>query len=87
MREKKIVNLLTDTLEVMSKNGKTPADVEFIRFRTREFGSCFCEWDEFEAKASSTVYTKDYGGPYINNSLMVVGSNWWMERREYDGLE
>lgn len=87
MREKRVINLLEETIENMSRNGKTPDDVEFVRFNTRAFGSCFCEWDEFEAKASSVNYTKDYSGPHINSSLEIVGNGWWMERGEYDGLE
>ena len=86
MREHKKVNLLEDTLDVLGKNGKTALDVEFIRFNTED-GARHCEWEEFEAKASTTEYIKDYSGPHINSALMIVGRDWWMERAEYDGLE
>lgn len=46
----------------------------------------WCTWDEFAARANF-VYDAGFGGPEINESLRIIGDNWWLERHEYDGSE
>lgn len=46
----------------------------------------WCTWAEFE-KISNFYYDSGYGYPEVDMSLKVLGPDWWLERREYDGAE
>lgn len=75
------MNLLKETLELLSENKKAPTDV--IRVQWEKF---FCTWEQFEA-AANFEYDNGFGGAEVAVSLKVVGEDWWLERGEYDGSE
>lgn len=75
--------LLTETLESLKRAGKAPADVLWVGSRD---GKLAMPWDDF-ASIARVRYDSGYGGQEIAKDLVVVGNDWWMERREYDGSE
>ena len=77
-----LMNLLLETQKALEENGKTSDDVEFVTD-----GVCSCPWEVFAAQASTIDYDNGYGGAEINQSLQIVGKDWWLERHEYDGSE
>ena len=77
-----LTNLLTETLEVLTRNGKTPADVLWCGSTDLHFS-----WDDFSAVANTTNYNDGYGAVEIAPDLVVVGVDWWLERHEYYGSE
>lgn len=74
-------NLLKETLESLQAANKTPSDV--VRVQWEDF---HCTWEQFAA-AADFKYDNGYGGAEVQTSLKVVGSDWWLERGEYDGSE
>lgn len=77
-------NLLKETLEMLEKNNKKESDVMFvIGDNEREVG---CGWELFK-KYADFSYDDGYGGNNIKMSLKVVGTDFWLERHEYDGSE
>ena len=76
-----IVNFLKDTLNKMEENGVSPDDVLYV---FNSFG--YCSWEEFE-KLANFDYNNGYGLVAIDLNLIVRGSDWWLERAEYDGSE
>lgn len=85
------MNLLRETLEILSANGKGPRDVLWVG-TTHTYGYRDARrprsysWDQFAAVADFD-YDNGYGGNEIASSLKVVGTDWWLERGEYDGSE
>jgi hypothetical protein len=75
------MNLLKETLEVLSDNNKTQTDVLFVTD-----GKRFSSWKNF-IKYADFDYDNGYGGNEISLHLKIVGHNWWLERGEYDGSE
>lgn len=73
-------NLWEETIADLEENGKKWEDVEFV-----------CTDDyvlvNFEKEAKEIYYDSGYGGAEIPMNLKVVGSDFWMERHEYDGSE
>jgi hypothetical protein len=76
-----VMNLLKETLQVLQEANKSPADVQWVQWE-----QFFCSWPEFAA-AANFEYDPGYGGAEVVVSLKVVGSDWWLERGEYDGSE
>ena len=74
-------NLREETLRVLREHDKTIEDIRFI---------CSCDInipiDMFFIKADK-MYDDGYGGVEVDQSLMIVGDDWWLERGEYDGSE
>jgi len=79
--DRALMNLLTETVEMLDEVGRSSADVEFVSWK--EF---YCSWPEFET-AADFEYDSGYGGAEVEVSLRVVGKDWWLERGEYDGSE
>ena len=80
-------NLLKETTEAIADEGHTVEDVQWVgAVIDSEEEGWSCSWQEFEKEADLT-YHAGYGGQEINEYLLVVGSNWWLERHEYDGRE
>ena len=77
------MNLLEETLEVLAKFGKTPKDVRWVGSADGEFA---ITWDEF-VKIADVEYNDGFGAQEVAEDLVVVGDDWWLERREYDGSE
>jgi hypothetical protein len=81
-----MINLLTETLEVLACNGKTPADVRWVHCLDVGYGEQAGSWEDF-AKIADIEYENGYGGNEVASSLIIAGDNWWLERGEYDGSE
>lgn len=41
----------------------------------------------FKMMAMATNYDAGYGSAEIREDLLIVGTDWWLERDEYDGSE
>lgn len=76
-----MANLLEETLHMLKANGKTVTDIQFCTIQDKWF-----PWNQF-IELANFEYDEGYGGHEIDESLMVVGDNWWLERHEYDGSE
>lgn len=76
-------NLLQETLGELSGKKLSPADVLWIGTKD---GKYVVSWDEFAAMADFE-YNDSYGINEISGDLVVVGSDWWLSRGEYDGSE
>lgn len=74
-------NLLKETIRALTENGKSVDDVCFVTD-----AHCWCTWKEFSEKADFN-YDGGFGAVEINDTLCIVGNNWWLERWEYDGSE
>jgi hypothetical protein len=75
------MNLLKETIEVLKENKKGIEDVGWVGTRYS-----YMMWAEFE-KIADYEYDSGYGGQEINDKLLVVGKDFWLERHEYDGSE
>lgn len=76
-----MANLKSETLDVLKKHDKTAEDVRWVGTKGREIPlNVF--WKE-----ADRMYDSGFGGAEVNESLMVVGDDWWLERHEYDGSE
>ena len=75
------MNLLKETVEILSRHGKSPSDVEWIGNASFHFS-----WDVF-LTAANADYNNGYGGHEVAADLLVVGKDFWLERHEYDGSE
>ena len=75
------MNLKTETVEILKRHNKTIEDIKFI---------CSCDdnipIEMFFIKADRE-YDSGFGGAEVDECLMIVGDNWWLERVEYDGSE
>lgn len=49
-------------------------------------GDEWMTWEDFKQRAHFEYYN-GFGGEEINTNLMIVGSDWWLVRHEYDGSE
>ncbi len=76
------MNLLQETIGTLENNGKTFDDINWIG--SMEYG--FIELEDFKQLADYD-YNSGYGSPHVATDLVIVGSNWWLERHEYDGSE
>lgn len=75
-----MINLLKETTQALRQHGKTWNDVDFITD-----GECEIPLEVFKIKANEK-YDNGYGLQLVSN-ICIVGSNWWLERAEYDGSE
>lgn len=82
-----MTNLLEETVSMIEGNGKNKSDVLFVSLKDKPNNeSAWFSWDEFSA-LSNFEYDSGYGCEEINDTLMVVGEDFWLERHEYDGSE
>lgn len=81
-----MTNLLKETLEILTLNDKSPADVLWVGVRKTDKPGEVGTWDQF-ARLADIDYDSGYGGNEISGGLVVVGADWWLERGEYDGSE
>ena len=79
-------NLLKETKEKLAEHGKSWKDVHYV--------SVYDNFSEQKAisipvfkKVINRNYDDGYGHPEVNESLEIVGDDWWLERHEYDGSE
>ncbi len=76
-----MANLLKDTVTLMDRRGIKPSEVLWV---STSFWKT--SWENFE-KAADFEYDDEGGGFIIDPSLVIVGSNFRFERKEYDGSE
>jgi hypothetical protein len=76
------VNLLEDTITMLTINKKTINDVLFVRTRKQQ-----CSFAKFAELVKDFKYINSFGCYEINLDLVVVGRDFWLERKEYDGTE
>lgn len=75
-------NLLKETCRVMESNGHSPRDVVFCKTDDAVF-----DWRTFKEAARDFEYDSGFGLVQVRQDLVIVGEDWWMKRREYDGCE
>lgn len=78
-----MINLLTETIDMLAAFSLTPEDVQWVGSRDGELG---ISWGEF-AQIANVEYDNGYGSQQVASDLVVVGDGWWLERHEYDGSE
>jgi hypothetical protein len=78
------MNLYEETLRELEYHSKKPKDVLWVGSSDGRYA---VSWEKFEQLASGVNYDEGYGGQEIDRMLVIVGDNWWMDRREYDGSE
>ena len=76
-------NLWEETINKLKDYGLTWDEVDFVIID----GQCCITKENFEELARKTNYDAGYGTAEIRSDLMLIGWNWWFERREYDGME
>lgn len=76
------MNLLEETLSDLKENGKSPSDVRWVGSPS----GYALSWNNF-TKIANIEYDDGFGGQEIATDLVIVGDDWWMERKEYDGSE
>lgn len=77
-----MINLFTETTNVLKQHNKTWDDVVWVG--TPEF---FIPTSEFLKIIAYIEYDNSFGNAEINPRLVIVGDTWWLERAEYDGSE
>lgn len=77
------MNFLKETIEKLTSNGKTEADVLWVG---RKYNGKYYKatWDDFKSKANFK-YDNSHCMLIIPLDLIIVGKNFWLERGEYDG--
>ncbi len=81
------MNLLQETINCLKENGKSPLEVLFVVCGGDGITGQAGSWDDFAALAKDINYHNGFGGAEISGGLQVVGTDWWLERGEYDGSE
>lgn len=74
------MNLLEETTEILKENGKHIFDI--VWFGTKKY-----RYDCDLQTLLNIEYDDGYGGHEIPTDFILVGDNFWLERREYDGSE
>lgn len=74
-------NLLKETKNVLRQNGKKLSDIVWVG--CREFQIPMSEF----VKCADQEYDDGYGAADVAQDLLIVGSDFWLERHEYDGSE
>ena len=74
-------NFLQETLYALHCEGKKPSDVLHVKN-----GNSLGTWADF-VLMSDYEYDSGYGVSTIsvNPQLVILGNDWWLKRREYDG--
>lgn len=76
------MNLWAETERDLLRLGKTWDDVVAVvgnHFRISK--------EQFKELALNTDYDNSWGAPEVATDLKIVGSDFWLERHEYDGSE
>ena len=76
------MNLLKEAIETLIENDEYEVDVLWVGI---EGENRYMTWEEFK-KIANFEYDDGFGWKEIKN-LIIVGSNFWLERAEYDGSE
>lgn len=75
------MNLLEETIEIITSHGKTINDVLWVGDEEIK-----TSWEDFACLAN-IKYNSGYGASEVAVDLLIVGKDWWLERSEYDGAE
>ncbi len=75
------MNLLEETKRVLKKHGHTLSDIVWVGCED------YCIGINQFIELANVDYDEGYGIEEVATDLLVVGSNWWLERHEYDGSE
>jgi len=75
-------NLFNEIIECLKEHNLTWADVQWVGTNQYTFSI-----GHFRNIALDINYNNEYGIQEINPNLKIVGSDWWLERHEYDGSE
>lgn len=75
------INFLEETIECLKEEDKNTSDVLWVGNRESKMS-----WENF-TRIADFIYDNGFGCNQIAMDLMVVGKDWWFERREYDGAE
>lgn len=78
---KEMINLLDETIEILSKYNKTFDDVIAI------CGNHFQITKEDFLEYANTEYDGGFGSQEVAEDLIIIGDDFWLERWEYDGSE
>lgn len=84
--------LLKKTIDAFTSEGKKEEDVLWVGLCPEKvswgiYGTYKkTSWEAFK-KVADFVYDSGFGEAEINMTLIIVGSDWWLERHEYDGSE
>ena len=84
--QENLTNLYNETLEALRGLDKTFNDVKLIMIEYQDQTELINK-DDFIEVSKTINYDSDYGMPEINEELKIVGEDWWLERKEYDGSE
>ena len=77
------MNLLEETIDILNEHDLTLNDIVWWgnpHFNEKYPLNILESLLDFE-------YNNNYGLPNINEDLVIVGHDWWLERFEYDGAE
>lgn len=77
------MNLLEETIDKLKEYGLTLNDI--IWWGNPHFDETY-PLDKLKSSLDFE-YDNGYGLPNINEDLVIVGHDWWLERFEYDGAE
>lgn len=77
-----LTNLLEETNIILKNYKKSLDDIVFCQIEDYYFLV-----DDFIELAGKTNYNEGFGTAKINEFLLLVGKDFWLERREYDGTE
>lgn len=75
------MNLLNETKKILKVNNKTEKDILWIGNECEKMS-----WEQF-VKYADKEYDDGYGVCEVAEDLFVVGKDFWLERRDYDGAE
>jgi hypothetical protein len=83
-------NLLEDVFVTLRDVFKTTDDVQWVIWSSGKdkyddvIDTFWCTWDEFAEQADGM----NFGNMVkIDPNIRLIGADWWIERREYDGKE
>jgi hypothetical protein len=77
------MNLLKETKEKLNTLGKKLSDIKW--FGSSTYG--YSEDIELFKKLSDVDYDNGFGSQQVAQDLVIVGKDFWLDRKEYDGSE
>lgn len=77
------MNFLEETKRKLTYHGLDPSSVRWVGSSDGEY---VCTWQAF-TRISDFEYHNGYGAQEVARDLVIVGDDYWLERREYDGAE
>ena len=77
-----MINFYGEIVETLEEHNKSINDIIWIGTRKYKVNK-----EKFLEDAKKLKYDNGYGIEVINQSLIIAGNNWYLERWEYDGSE